>query len=565
MSSAPAHEDDAARGASSVSHTGADAKVRSRARRESLRPDPVLGATLAGKYQVLELLGEGAMGRVYRAKQIALDKEIAVKVLHRHLTGTERIEMRFHREARAASRLSHPNSLHIHDFGTTDDGTLYIAMELLDGEDLQTILDHDHPLSPARIAALLVPVLRALEEAHRAGIIHRDLKPENVVVQPDRSGREHVKVCDFGIAKILDQDEGHAITVDGFVCGTPQYMAPEQSRGDVIDHRSDLYAAGVVLYQMICGVVPFAGENALGVLTRHLVEAPIPPSERRHELGVPPALEAICLRALQKDPGDRWQSAADMADAVERAVRELGTDADARLGEGPFRPTAAKPAPKKSEAPPPNEPVATRASALPRTWMMMAPALIAAIALVAVLGSRGSEDAPRAPREAAATPAQVSVAAPPTTAIEAPSIEPARTDDPRLDETTHETPAPVSPPPPRARRERATTSAIVDTGEPAAASVEVAPAEPSRTIAEIAFEEGRRRFLANDVPGAIARFEEAARAAPSDADVQKQLGRVYMRAGDVARSIAAYRRYLELAPDAADRAVVERIIAQQGG
>ncbi|UJR81775.1 serine/threonine-protein kinase [Sandaracinus amylolyticus] len=556
MSSAPAHDDDApGRGASSVTHTGVEAKVRSRSRRESLRPDPVLGATLAGKYQVLELLGEGAMGRVYRAKQIALDKEIAVKVLHRHLTGAERIEMRFHREARAASRLSHPNSLHIHDFGTTDDGTLYIAMELLDGEDLQTILDHDHPLSPARIAALLVPVLRALEEAHRAGIIHRDLKPENVVVQPDRSGREHVKVCDFGIAKILDQEEGRAITVDGFVCGTPQYMAPEQSRGDVIDHRSDLYAAGVVLYQMICGVVPFSGENALGVLTRHLVEAPVPPSERRPELGVPRALEQICLRALEKDPGARWQSAAEMADALERMARELGSDAETRLGEGAFRATAK---PRKSQAP--KEPVAKRASALPRTWMMLAPALIAAIALVAVLGSRAPEEERGIAREIATPSApEVSVAAPP--AVETPVIEPA-VEAPSI-ESTPEAPAPS--PTPRVRRERTTATASSTESVPAP-SVEVAPVEtPARSIAEIAFEEGRRRFLANDVPGAIARFEEASRAAPRDADVQKQLGRAYMRAGDVSRSIAAYRRYLELAPDAADRAVVERIIAQQGG
>jgi serine/threonine protein kinase len=571
------------------------------------KADSLLGAMLAGKYEIVSLLGEGAMGRVYRARQASLDKQIAIKVLHRHLTGEARIAKRFHREARAASRLSHPNSLQILDFGATDDGVLYIAMELLDGEDLQLILDHDFPFTPARIRALLVPVLRALEEAHRAGIIHRDLKPENVVVLADRSGREHVKVCDFGIAKILDGEEGQTITVDGFVCGTPQYMAPEQARGDQIDHRSDIYAAGVVLYQMLCGVVPFGGETAIGIITKHLTDAPVPPRWRRRDLGIPASLEAVCLRAMKKDPAERWATAAEMADALDAAVLALGKDAEQKLGEGPFagrelegeeRPSAAGSEPSAPSATADDVRITAPRSRRPQ---FLIAALVTGVGLgiaawLARIDTPGAEPGAAVhplPAEPAPGDRGAAVIAEPGTRTEVPSASassPTTDDDGRLEPsvpstivaTATATESPSTPDPsasattglPRPTRREPRTVVPPRAGAeppPVASPPPLPPVEPAPAAAEtrppgqIAFEDGRRLFLANEVAPAIARFEEAATLMPRSAEVQKQLGRAYMRAGDTDRSIAAYRRYLALAPDAADRTVVERIIAQHGG
>lgn len=524
--------------------------------------DPLIGVILAGKYEIGELLGKGAMGRVYRARQIGLDKHVAIKVLHRHLTGDARITRRFHREARAASRLAHPNSMQILDFGATEDGVLYIAMELLDGEDLQTIIDHDFPFSPRRVGALIVPVLRALEEAHRAGIIHRDLKPENVIVIADRSGQEHVKVCDFGIAKILDGEEGQSITIDGFVCGTPQYMAPEQARGDEIDHRSDIYAMGVVLYQMLCGTVPFSSENTLKTITQHVMDAPITPQRRRRDLEIPPGLEAVCLRALTKDPAERWQSASAMADALEAAVSALGKEADRTPVSIPPPEPAAEPTaePALDTARPPHHlaPSSNRPRA-PRAWLGGVAVLTLVVGFVWLV---------RKPvPDAATTVHQVStelapIAAPIPVDDHVPPAAPLEPAPETLSDDDAPSAAiePRAPARPQARRRR-------DLDEPsptrAGPAQEAETVEPSSSPYETAFEEGRRRFLGNDIPGAIRHFEDAANLMPQSAEVHKQLGRAYMRAGDVARSIAAYREYLSLAPNATDRPIIERIIAQR--
>lgn len=507
--------------------------------------DPLIGQVVAGKYEIGDRLGEGAMGRVYRARQVTLDKEIAIKVLHRHLTGDARITRRFHREARAASRLAHPNSLQILDFGATDDGVLYIAMELLDGEDLQTIIDHDFPFPPARVAALIVPVLRALEEAHRAGIIHRDLKPENIIVLSDRSGREHVKVCDFGIAKILDGEEGQTITVDGFVCGTPQYMAPEQARGDTIDHLCDIYAMGVVLYQMLCGIVPFSSDNTLKTITKHVMDTPVTPRRRRRDLQIPKALESICLRALAKDPGERWPSASAMANALEEAVTALGAEAW-------VTPVSIPPPEPDTER---TRPPSTRRT---KPWLVGI-GLTVVVAGVAFVFMQAHEDGERTPPDIlelspAATPPETLLAPSPTHESES-STE--RSEESSAQPTVAEREErPIRRPHTRRDREPAP--------EPEPTSGEPVPIEALPSPFELAFDEGRRLFLANDIPGAIHHFEEAARLMPRSADVQKQLGRAYMRAGDAPRSIAAYRRYLSLAPSASDRPVIERIIAQHG-
>lgn len=290
-------------------------------------PDEHIGRTIANKYRVEQMIGEGGMGKVYKATQLALDKPVVLKVLRQALLSDERTVARFQREAKAASRLNHPNSISVLDFGQADDGAMYIAMEYVQGKDLHYILSREWPLPEARVIRIISQVLSALADAHSAGVIHRDLKPENIMVEARRGeNADFVKVLDFGIAKIVDgsTDEGPALTRAGFVCGTPEYMSPEQARGAVLDHRSDLYAVGVILYQLTCGMLPFDSDSAVGFATKHLTELPPPPTKRRPDARVSPAMERLIMRALAKNPDDRPQTAEQFRAellAVERGHR----------------------------------------------------------------------------------------------------------------------------------------------------------------------------------------------------------------------------------------------------
>ncbi len=528
-------------------------------------PDPMLGRTIAGNYEILESIGEGAMGRVYKARQVSLDKLTAIKVLHKHLAADPKVTKRFHREARAASRLSHPNSLHIIDFGEDDDGTLYIAMELLDGDDLLTVIEHDAPLTPMRIYDLMRQILSALDTAHHAGIIHRDLKPENVVVLESPGGEEHVKVCDFGIAKIQEAEGGSAITVSGFVCGTPEYMAPEQARGEQLDPRADLYAAGCMLYQMLTGKLPFTAESALGIITKHLTEIPVPPRERTPEWSVPRALERVCLKAMAKDREARYPDAASMSEALKEAVEALGPAAKKPLGSVREDPTADIELPSGGTA----ELPAAGGGSL--GWIVGLVLLGGAAVGVAVVSRPGGEPA-------GDPPDTVEVHSAPDAATPEPD-EPEEADAglgtaEAPPDAGHDAGAGEAAPQPAGRRpakgRRAERGAVQGgmqaeaggAGESEQNGGGPTAETPRETVSpgQAAYEEGRRSFLANDVAGAIERFEEAARLMPRNAQVHKQLGRAYMRAGQVDRAAASYRRYLELSPNAPDRAIVERMI-----
>jgi serine/threonine protein kinase len=290
--------------------------------------DPALiGRSIAGKFTIESYIGAGAMGAVYKASQVALDKTVAVKVLHRELTTDDAFTSRFKREAKAASRLDHPNSVRVIDFGIEPDGLMYIAMELLDGRDLLRVLVDDWPLSGPRIASILMQALAALSVAHDLGVVHRDLKPENIMilagVNDEGQATDLVKVCDFGIAKMSAlrnekvSQAGGPLTGQGLVVGTPEYMSPEQGRGDALDLRSDLYSMGVILYQLLTGRVPFDAESALGIVFKHVTEAPIRPSVLNPVVDL--RLESICLRAMSKLREDRHQSAREMRNEL-RAV-----------------------------------------------------------------------------------------------------------------------------------------------------------------------------------------------------------------------------------------------------
>ncbi len=274
-------------------------------------PDDYIGKMVASKYRVEQMIGEGGMGKVYKATQLALDKPVVLKVLRQALLGDERTVARFQREAKAASRLNHPNSISVLDFGQAEDGAMFIAMEYVQGKDLHQILSREWPLPEARIIRIMGQVLSALADAHSAGVIHRDLKPENIMVEQRRNESDFVKVLDFGIAKIVDgtDDEGPALTRAGFVCGTPEYMSPEQARGAKLDHRSDLYAVGVILYQLTSGMLPFDSDSAVGFATKHLTEVPLPPSKRRPDAKISASMERLIVKSLAKNPDDRPQTA----------------------------------------------------------------------------------------------------------------------------------------------------------------------------------------------------------------------------------------------------------------
>ncbi|MCU0682124.1 MAG: protein kinase [Polyangiaceae bacterium] len=286
-------------------------------------PDPLIGRTLPGGYVLLELIGVGGMGRVYRAEQQALGRTVAVKVIHAHLLDDESASARFITEARAASRLNHPNSVGVIDFGKSDDGQLYLVMEFLRGRDLGFVAQGEGPLPFRRIVDVLRQTLAALGEAHELGIIHRDVKPENIILERVRGGGDFVKVVDFGLAKLMVGARREALTLPGIVCGTPDYMAPEQGRGENIDPRADLYALGVVLFALLTGRLPFEAESPTQLVLMHMSTPPPDPRRVAANRGIPAALAEACLRALAKSPDDRYQSADEFSSALGEALESF--------------------------------------------------------------------------------------------------------------------------------------------------------------------------------------------------------------------------------------------------
>lgn len=297
---------------------------------DALLHDPLIGRTVAGRFRVLERIGSGGMGTVYRAVQAGLGREVALKVLRKELVSDRDTVARFQREAKAMSLLVHPNTVRVFDFGEDEEeGHLFLAMELLEGELLTAWVEREG--TPPLVEAIEVvrAILRSLSEAHRKGIIHRDLKPDNIVLARVE-GQEHpvVKVLDFGIAKAFRDDRkiDQLETQAGTVFGTPRYMSPEQAQGKTLDHRSDLYSVGVLLYQLLAGQPPFLDDDAVVVMAKHIREAPPPLRTVVPDRPIPASLERTLMRALAKRPDERFES----ADAFEAALAACLPDIDGR-------------------------------------------------------------------------------------------------------------------------------------------------------------------------------------------------------------------------------------------
>jgi serine/threonine-protein kinase len=288
--------------------------------------DPLVGTVIADRYRMLSLVGRGGMGVVYKAEHVRIGKLMAIKLLHGELARDKDIVKRFKREADSASKLSHPNTVQIFDFGRSDN-LMYLVMEYVAGRDLGWMIHHEHTLPFVRVARIAAQVCASLVEAHGIGLVHRDLKPENIMVVDSRSQPDFVKVLDFGLAKLRDQ-QGGDITRAGALVGTPYYMAPEHIRGETVDGRADLYAIGAMIYKAVCGVPPFTAQTPVGVLAKHLTETLVPPSERSPRKDLPPQCDDIVRKAMQRDPKDRYQRAEDFRDDLLAYLESVGEGFD---------------------------------------------------------------------------------------------------------------------------------------------------------------------------------------------------------------------------------------------
>lgn len=279
--------------------------------------DPLIGTTLGGLYHVQRLIGTGGMGRVYQATHTHLGKAFAVKVLEEGRADKPDAAARFLREARAATKIEHDHIVEVVNCDRDSAGRLFIVMELLEGESLADGLERG-PLPLRDAIDIATQAGRALEAAHEAGIVHRDLKPENIFITQKR-GKDFVKILDFGISKIKDPEPGDPkLTATDQIVGTPLYISPELARGlPAVDHRTDIYALGALTYEMVTGTPPFTGQNHFQLLYKHGNEAPEPPSKRNAKAHIPAHVEAAILRALEKDPADRFQSMDDLCTALE--------------------------------------------------------------------------------------------------------------------------------------------------------------------------------------------------------------------------------------------------------
>jgi serine/threonine-protein kinase len=282
------------------------------------------GKLLNNRYQVEAKIGEGGFGAVYRATQVGMNRKVALKVLHARMAKDQQVVGRFRREAQASSLLRAPHTVQVYDFDQSPDGIMYLAMEMLTGRSLHSILQEDGPIEPLRLVHVLDGIADSLGEAHAQGIVHRDIKPENIFLEP-RPTPDFAKVLDFGIAKIMAGEGGMAggpaLTAAGQTLGTLEYMSPEQLMGQQLDGRSDLYALGILAYELVTGALPFPAKTPGEMITAHLKTMPPPPSRNVPNRNIPPMLDAIILKLLAKKREERYRDTAELRLDLDRVLR----------------------------------------------------------------------------------------------------------------------------------------------------------------------------------------------------------------------------------------------------
>lgn len=320
------------------------------------KQDPFVGReVLDGKFRIIKRIGAGGMGSVYRAEEPEMGREVAIKILHPKLKGRSDLVSRFRREARAMSQLKHPHTVRVFMYGELEDGSLYIVMEMLEGRNMNQTVRKEGPLLPTRAIPMLTAACHALHEAHEMGIVHRDLKPENIFVCNQAGMKDYAKVLDFGLAKVTEaqmQPGSMILTQEGMVFGTPEFMSPEQARGLTLDARSDIYSLACILYEALTGKLPFDAKTPMEYVGKHVTAVPIPLDERVPGRAFPKGLGAVLDKALSKNPDDRYQTAIDLADALEPFAEVVGTGASQSrpISEVPSVP-AAPLAPEPTSAP----------------------------------------------------------------------------------------------------------------------------------------------------------------------------------------------------------------------
>ncbi len=364
--------------------------------------DPLIGRVVGKRYVIEGLLGAGSMGRVYRARQRVLGKTVALKVLNADVASDLASGQRFLREAKAASRFDHPNSVAVFDFGREADGTAFIVMEYVRGETLGGLIRRLGTVPAADCVAIMAQVLSALSAAHERGIVHRDLKPENIMLLPrvsDDGGGYTVKVADFGLAKIVD-DESLKLTAPGISPGSPAYMSPEQAQAKGVGASSDLYQCGVMLFEMITGALPFRSDSAVGVIMMHLHDEVPSPSSRNP--ACPPELERVILHAMAKDHARRYSTARAMRHALLGRSQRPPTEEFFRSHPRPA--TLAASFPWRVEPASAPETVASGERAVARVRSPAWGALAAAAACLLAFGIALRPSAPASARPTAAAP-----------------------------------------------------------------------------------------------------------------------------------------------------------------